>query len=239
MPLPPVDRLPNWRPQGADLYSTGASGAVPVRPVNAANSVESTDRNGEGVVLRTSAGEAAGSAPNAPDLPELYSRRGLPSGSLAPAAAAQTPGAAAPAAATAFTPATAAVSAAGAAAAGTDAATAAADPAQATDKTAARTGEAVNQPSNTDPANEDWTSRAAEQRKAEAAKQAAEPPKEPISKQLLEFLQSVWRASGNAIDIAQHTSQSASRDINAQQPLRSDPLTYTGQQSGKKSSGVL
>ena len=49
MQLPPVDRSPaQWRPQGADLYSTGASGAVPVRPVNAANPVESTDRLGEG-----------------------------------------------------------------------------------------------------------------------------------------------------------------------------------------------
>src|SRR5256885_17111149 len=53
MPIPPVDRSPiPWRPQSADLYSTGASGAVPVRPVNATNAVESTDRIGEGRVVR-------------------------------------------------------------------------------------------------------------------------------------------------------------------------------------------
>lgn len=53
MQIPPVDRSPHWRPQGADLYSTGASGAVPVRPVNAANPVESMDRLGEGAIVKT------------------------------------------------------------------------------------------------------------------------------------------------------------------------------------------
>lgn len=44
----------------------------------------------------------------------------------------------------------------------------------------------------------DWT----EKPKAEEEK-PPEPPKEPISKKLLEFLQSLWRAGGNAIDVAQ------------------------------------
>lgn len=42
----------NWRPPGADLYSTGASGAVPVRPINPVNPVESSDQIGGGVVPR-------------------------------------------------------------------------------------------------------------------------------------------------------------------------------------------
>ena len=53
MQIPPLDRTQTpWRTQGADLYSTGASGPVPVRPVHAANPVESTDRLGEGATLR-------------------------------------------------------------------------------------------------------------------------------------------------------------------------------------------
>ena len=106
MQLPPVDRSPIWRPQGADLYSTGASGAVPVRPINAANPVESMDRLGEGAVVKTP------DKPSAPDAP-----------------------------------------------------------------------------------NRDWT----EVKKKETVEEPPEPPKEPIYKQLLEFLQSMWRASGSAI----------------------------------------
>ena len=34
-----------------------------------------------------------------------------------------------------------------------------------------------------------------------------EPPPEPISKQLLDFLQAVWRASGSAVEIAQAQNQ--------------------------------
>lgn len=52
MPIPPVDRSSAWRPQSADLYSTGASGTVPVRPINPVNPVESTDRLGEGAIVR-------------------------------------------------------------------------------------------------------------------------------------------------------------------------------------------
>ena len=43
--------------------------------------------------------------------------------------------------------------------------------------------------------NRDWTL----QRKQETAEEPPEPPKEPISKQLLEFLQAMWRAGGAAI----------------------------------------
>ena len=53
MQIPPVDRSPIWRPQAADLYSTGASGAPPVRPVQAVNPADSMDRLGEGAVVRS------------------------------------------------------------------------------------------------------------------------------------------------------------------------------------------
>ena len=65
MQLPPVDRSPIWRPQGADLYSTGASGAVPVRPIHNANPVESMDRLGEGAVVKT---------PEKPSDPDVQNR---------------------------------------------------------------------------------------------------------------------------------------------------------------------
>ncbi len=69
MQLPPVDRSPSfqWRPQGADLYSTGASGAVPVRPVHASNPVESVDRLGEGAALRGQDKPREPDRPSAPD----------------------------------------------------------------------------------------------------------------------------------------------------------------------------
>ncbi len=62
MQVPPVDRSPAWRPQGADLYSTCVSAAPPVRHINAPDPVESVDRLGKGAVVRetdkTSAADA-------------------------------------------------------------------------------------------------------------------------------------------------------------------------------------
>ena len=134
MQLPPVDRSPIWRPQGADLYSTGASGAVPVRPINAANPVESMDRLGEGAVVKTP------DKPSAPDTP-----------------------------------------------------------------------------------NRDWT----EVKKKETIEDPPEPPKEPIYKQLLEFLQSMWRASGSAIELAQDVNKTTLQERMAQQARNDEPLTYS------------
>ena len=134
MQLPPVDRSPIWRPQGADLYSTGASGAVPVRPINAANPVESMDRLGEGAVVKTP------DKPSAPDAP-----------------------------------------------------------------------------------NRDWT----EVKKKETVEDPPEPPKEPIYKQLLEFLQSMWRASGSAIELAQDVNKTTLQERMAQQARNDEPLTYS------------
>ena len=133
MQMPPVDRSPIWRPQGADLYSTGASGAPPVRPINAANPVESMDRMGEGAIVRE------------PD-----------------------------------------------------------------------------KPSNPDTANRDWT----EVKKKETVEEPPEPPKEPIYKQLLELIQSMWRASGSAVEVAQDINKMTLQERLAQQ-AKSEPLIYS------------
>ena len=137
MQLPPVDRTSNWRPPGADLYSTGASGAVPVRPINPVNPTESLDHIGGGV------------APRGPDKPSAE----------------------------------------------------------------------VVQP------NRDWTI----QRKQETAEEPPEPPKEPISKQLLEFLQAMWRAGGAAIlEGTEEAIKAANNPANAsQQQQQQQPLTYS------------
>ncbi|MDY0107606.1 MAG: hypothetical protein RBS27_13105 [Giesbergeria sp.] len=134
MQLPPVDRSPIWRPQGADLYSTGASGTVPVRPINPANPVESMDRLGEGAIVKT---------PDKPSAPEAPNR--------------------------------------------------------------------------------DWT----EVKQKETVEEPPEPPKEPIYKQLLEFLQSMWRASGSAIELAQEINKTTLQERMAQQVKNDEPLTYS------------
>ncbi len=132
MQMPPVDRSPSWRPQGADLYSTGASGAVPVRPVQPANPVESMDRLGEGAIVKE------------PD-----------------------------------------------------------------------------KPSDPDTRNRDWT----EVKKKDAVEEPPEPPPEPIYKQLLEFIQSMWRASGSAVEMAQELNKTPLQDRLAQE-AKDKPLTY-------------
>lgn len=136
MQLPPVDRSPQWRPQGADLYSTGASGAVPVRPVHAPNPVESLDRLGQGAVVRE------------PDKPSS---------------------------------------------------------AQA------------------DKANRDWT--LPEPEKTKETQKAEEPPKEPLYKQLMEMVQSMWRASTMAVDMADMVTKTGQQERMAQNPPQESP-TY-------------
>ena len=144
MQLPPVDRSASWRPQGADLYSTGASGAVPVRPINAANPVESMDRLGEGAIVKT---------------PE--------------------------------------------------------------------------KPSDPDQGNRDWT----EVREKKENKAILEPPKDPpLYKQMIEFLQSMWRASGSAIEIAQDVNKTTLAERMAQQ-AKNEPLTYSDPKI-KRTSGL-
>ena len=53
-----------------------------------------------------------------------------------------------------------------------------------------------------------------------------EPPKEPISKQLIEFIQSMWRASAQAVEQAQEVSKSEDV-LQNKQSARNEPLTYS------------
>lgn len=77
-------------------------------------------------------------------------------------------------------------------------------------------------PSAPEAPNRDWT--AAEMRVEDP--KPPEPPPEPISKQLLEFLQSMWRASGSVIDVAQDIEKTAVSERLAQQ-AKNEPLTYS------------
>jgi hypothetical protein len=79
----------------------------------------------------------------------------------------------------------------------------------------------------TDTAPKNWT----EKPKVEEEK-PPEPPKEPISRKLLDFLQSLWRAGGNAIDVAQ------SGNLVLNPPKEADsPVTYADP-SAKKTTGL-
>ncbi|MDR3064795.1 MAG: hypothetical protein LBV05_04695 [Comamonas sp.] len=134
MQIPPLDRTQTpWRTQGADLYSTGASGAAPVRSVNAVNPSESVDKIGEGRTVRE---------PEKPSAPDTENR--------------------------------------------------------------------------------DWTLAEDIKQKEEVE----EPPKEPISKQLIEFIQSMWRASAQAVEQAQESSKSEDL-LQSKQTARNEPLTYS------------
>lgn len=144
MQMPPVDRSPNWRPQGADLYSTGASGAPAVRPINAPNPVESMDRSGSGATVRE---------PDKPSAPQA--------------------------------------------------------------------------------ANRDWTVAKQQETTTQAP---PEPPKEPISKQLLDFIHSMWRASGTAVDLAQDVHKTTLQERLSQQVKR-ESLTYSDP-TIKRTSGL-
>lgn len=148
MPLSPVDRLSTqWRPTGADLYSTGASGAVPVRPVHAANPVESMDRLGEGAVVRD---------PQRPSVAEPDVPR-------------------------------------------------------------------------------DWT--LAQERKETAKPEEEIPPQPPLYQQMIDFIQSMWRASTSAVEVAQDVNRVALQERLAQQVRNDEPLTYADPKI-KRSSGM-
>ena len=71
----------------------------------------------------------------------------------------------------------------------------------------------------------DWTIQRPEPEKVQVA------PPEPISKMLLEFVQSMWRASGSAVEIAQAQNQNV--QVNQNNPLAAagelakENLTYS------------
>jgi hypothetical protein len=136
MQIPPVERNPiQWtNTQGANLYSTGASGPAAVRPVHAVNPVESTDKMGEGVTVTIK-------SPERPTDKSVHDR--------------------------------------------------------------------------------DWTEVQAKQIKEEEQ----EPPKEPIYKQLIEHIQSMWRASAMAVEAAQEAQKTDQQERNMVQ-VRTQPLTY-------------
>lgn len=84
-----------------------------------------------------------------------------------------------------------------------------------------RTVREPEKPSAPDSENRDWT-RPEEVKQKEVEE---EPPKEPISKQLIEFIQSMWRASAQAVEQAQETSK-AEDVLQSKQMVRNEPLTY-------------
>jgi type IV secretory pathway TrbF-like protein len=85
-----------------------------------------------------------------------------------------------------------------------------------------RTVREPEKPSAPDTENRDWT--LAEEIKQK--EEVDEPPKEPISKQLIEFIQSMWRASAQAVEQAQETSKSEDL-LQNKQTARNEPLTYS------------
>nr|WP_279087428.1 hypothetical protein [Comamonas thiooxydans] len=85
-----------------------------------------------------------------------------------------------------------------------------------------RTVREPEKPSAPDTENRDWTLAEEVKQKEEVE----EPPKEPISKQLIEFIQSMWRASAQAVEQAQETSKSEDL-LQSKQPARNEPLTYS------------
>jgi hypothetical protein len=85
-----------------------------------------------------------------------------------------------------------------------------------------------NQPQALEEDSKDWTvaPKAAE-------KKVENPPPEPISKKLLDFLQQLWRAGGNAVDVAHTANQTLNPD-----KLAEGPLTYDDPSAVKKTTGV-
>ena len=73
----------------------------------------------------------------------------------------------------------------------------------------------------------DWTIKRPQPQKVE------DPPPEPISKRLLEFLRSMWRASGSVVEMSQPQAQIQNAPLNQNNPqatpgvLAKEELTYT------------
>ena len=85
-----------------------------------------------------------------------------------------------------------------------------------------RTVREPEKPSAPDTENRDWTLAEEVKQKEEVE----EPPKEPIYKQLLELIQSMWRASGTAVEVAQDINKMTLQERMAQQ-VKNEPLTYS------------
>ncbi len=79
-----------------------------------------------------------------------------------------------------------------------------------------------DKPSAPEAPNRDWT----EVKKKDTVEAPPEPPKEPIYKQLLEHIQSMWRASSSAVEVAQEVNKMTLQERMAQQ-VKNEPLTYS------------
>lgn len=213
MQLPPLDRTVNWPPAGADALAAGANAATPPRASRA----------------ETSAIQAAVSQPEPSVKIEISSAFDeiVKAEKAAEAKAATNPLANAAPSGVAK-PATEATDDLAIAATGKVDAPAKETPIDAARKVDTGKLPGPEQPSaDSDESNKDWTT------KAKAAEdKPPEPPKEPISKKLLDFLQNLWRAGGQAIDVVEETNK-------ALNPTKATdtPLTYSDP-SVKKTSGV-
>lgn len=79
-----------------------------------------------------------------------------------------------------------------------------------------------DKPSAPEVVNRDWTV----VKKKDTVEEPPEPPKEPLYKQLLEHIQSMWRASGSAVEMAQEINKMTLQERLALQ-AKNEPLTYS------------
>ena len=66
---------------------------------------------------------------------------------------------------------------------------------------------------------------AAEVQAKQVKEEEQEPPKEPLYKQLIEHIQSMWRASAMAVEVFEQAQKTDQQERNMQQ-VRNEPLTY-------------
>ena len=88
-------------------------------------------------------------------------------------------------------------------------------------------------PSDPDQTNRDWT-QAVEKKELKAEPEVPKEP--PLYKMMLEFIQSMWRASGSAIEMAQDVNKTTLAERMAQQ-AKNEPLTYSDPKV-KRSTGL-
>ena len=77
-----------------------------------------------------------------------------------------------------------------------------------------------------DNTNRDWTIPEAQKKKDAKSEEEAQPPKEPLYKQLLEVIHSMWRASTMAVDMADKVTKDGLQERMAQEIPKESP-TYS------------
>lgn len=88
-----------------------------------------------------------------------------------------------------------------------------------------------NQPTTTEKGpSKDWTTTP-----QASDKKVENPPPEPLSKKLLDFLQALWRAGGNAVDV---NNQATNQVLNSEKQSEG-PLTYSDPTVVKKTSSSV